>query len=113
MDVVFEHEGAVYFLDWKSDRVAGGLELLAEHVRAHYALQIKLYTLGVLRLLDVWDADAYEQRFGGHLYAFLRPLARGEAGVVFERPSFDDVTRWERELRETSFARASSQGARP
>ena len=113
VDVVFEHEGAVYFLDWKSDRVAGGLELLAEHVRAHYALQIKLYTLGVLRLLDVWDADAYEQRFGGHLYAFLRPLARGEAGVVFERPSFDDVTRWERELRETSFARASSQGARP
>ncbi|MBK6807451.1 MAG: hypothetical protein IPG81_00865 [Sandaracinaceae bacterium] len=73
------------------------------HVATHYDLQIKLYTLGVLRLLDVWDEAAYERVFGGHLYAFLRPMALGQPGVVFERPTFADVQRWERELLGMSF----------
>ncbi len=100
VDVVFEHAGRIYFLDWKSDRVAGGVESLRAHVQAHYSLQIRLYTLGVLRLLGVWDEEAYEARFGGHLYAFLRPMAESAEGVVFERPSFAEVMRWEAELRE-------------
>lgn len=112
VDVVFEHAGAVYFLDWKSDRVDGGEAALRAHVRTHYELQIKLYTLGVLRLLDVWDEDAYAQRFGGHLYAFLRPLGLGEEGVVFERPSFEDVQRWERELLSMSFGGAAAPAGR-
>jgi len=98
VDVVFEHESAIYFLDWKSDRVDGDPSVLRAHVATHYDLQIKLYTLGVLRLLEVWDEAAYERLFGGHLYAFLRPMALGQAGVVFERPTFADVQRWEREL---------------
>lgn len=106
VDVVFEHDGAIYFLDWKSDRIEGDLVALRAHVTAHYDLQIKLYTLGVLRLLDVWDEAAYERSFGGHLYAFLRPMAQGQPGVVFERPTFADVQRWERELLGTSFVTA-------
>jgi exodeoxyribonuclease V beta subunit len=98
VDAVFEHDSAIYFLDWKSDRVEGDLALLRRHVTTHYDLQIKLYTLGVLRLLEVWDEAAYERVFGGHLYAFLRPMALGQPGVVFERPTFADVQRWEREL---------------
>jgi exodeoxyribonuclease V beta subunit len=114
VDVVFEHEGAVYFLDWKSDRVDGTEAALQAHVRAHYELQIKLYTLGVLRLLDVWDADAYERRFGGHLYAFLRPLALAQPGLVFERPAFEDVQRWERDLLGQPFDGVGARGeARP
>lgn len=98
VDVVFEHDAAIYFLDWKSDRVEGDPAQLRAHVASHYDLQIKLYTLGVLRLLEVWDEAAYERVFGGHLYAFLRPMALGQPGVVFERPTFSDVQRWEREL---------------
>ena len=103
VDVVFEHDSAIYFLDWKSDRVEGDPTQLRAHVATHYDLQIKLYTLGVLRLLDVWDEAAYERVFGGHLYAFLRPMALGQPGVVFERPTFADVQRWERELLGMSF----------
>jgi len=98
VDVVFEHDSTIYFLDWKSDRIEGDAATLGAHVAAHYDLQIKLYTLGVLRLLEVWDELAYERVFGGHLYAFLRPLALGQPGVVCARPTFAEVQRWEREL---------------
>jgi exodeoxyribonuclease V beta subunit len=103
VDVVFEHDSAIYFLDWKSDRVEGDASLLRSHIAAHYDVQIKLYTLGVLRLLEVWDEATYERVFGGHLYAFLRPLALGQPAVVFERPTFTEVQRWERELLGTTF----------
>ncbi len=111
VDVVFEHDSAIYFLDWKSDRIEGDEATLRANVAAHYDLQIKLYTLGVLRLLGVWDEAAYERSFGGHLYAFLRPMALGQPGVVFERPSFADVQRWESELRSTSFVGAPEGAA--
>ena len=62
--------------------------------------------MGVLRLLGAWDQAAYERSFGGHLYAFLRPMAQQQPGVVFARPSFADVQRWERELLDTSFVGA-------
>ncbi|MBX3252011.1 MAG: hypothetical protein KF901_32845, partial [Myxococcales bacterium] len=110
IDLVFEHAGPdgtsrTYFLDWKSDRVATeeGWEALEEKVRTRYALQARLYTLGVVRLLGVHDEADYEARFGGLLYCFLRAMGRGEdaRGVVFERPRFDEVVAWERELRES------------
>lgn len=109
IDLVFEHAkgdgpARTYFLDWKSDRVPGGegWGALEQKVRTSYALQARLYTLGVLRLLGIRDEAAYEARFGGLLYCFLRAMGRSgdSGGVVFERPSFEEVVAWERELRE-------------
>jgi len=94
VDLVFEHEGRTYFLDWKSDRVPLG-ELRA-HVDQSYALQAKLYTLGLARVLRLHDEATYEERFGGLLYIFLR---HGAAGFVFDRPSWQEVTTWDTELR--------------
>ncbi|MFW6050068.1 MAG: UvrD-helicase domain-containing protein [Myxococcota bacterium] len=100
VDLVFEHDGRVYFLDWKSDRLPSWSEdAIARHVERNYALQAKLYALGVLRLLDVRDRAAYDARFGGLLYCFLRGMGEPGAGVHFERPGWDAVREWEETLR--------------
>ena len=94
VDLVFTHEGRSYFLDWKSDRVP--LPDLRAHVDASYGLQAKLYTLGLARVLRLHGEDAYEARFGGLLYVFLR---HGAQGVVFDRPTWETVKAWDEELR--------------
>ena len=110
VDLLFVRGGRVYFLDWKSDRVrrADDASLVA-HVREHYAIQARLYTLGIVRLLGVRDAASYEARFGGLLYAFLRVMGAPRvdavgawSGTTFERPRWEDVVAWEAELREAA-----------
>lgn len=103
IDLVLEHEGRVYFADWKSDLLPRyDAASVTEHVRLHYALQEQLYTLAVVRLLGLKDAAAYEARFGGSLYLFLRGLPETEEGevrgVYAARPSWADVVAWERAL---------------
>lgn len=100
VDLVFEHEGRTYFLDWKSDRLpAGDPRTIAAHVAANYALQAKLYTLGIVRLLELRSQDDLDARFGGLLYCFLRAMNAPGRGVHFERPTWSDVVAWEQELR--------------
>jgi len=102
VDLVFEHDGRTYFLDWKSDRLADARPAaIREHVDRNYALQAKLYTLGIVRLLRLTGEADYEARFGGLVYAFLRVMDAPGRGVVFDRPPWDEVVRWEAELRES------------
>ena len=98
LDLVFERDGLTYFLDWKSDRVVDDPSALQEYVRASYGLQAKLYTLGVVRMLGVGDEAAYEAQFGGLLYCFLRVMTP-HRGMIFERPTWDEVLAWDAELR--------------
>ena len=102
VDLVFEHGGRVYFGDWKSDRLAAfTAEALAAHVGAHYDLQIGLYTLALVKLLEIRDEADYEARFGGLLYLFLRAMRRdgtGVEGIHSTRPSWDEVCAFERSL---------------
>ena len=105
VDLVFAREGRTYFLDWKSDRLPewdDPAAKLAAHVELNYALQAKLYTLGIVRLLGVHDEAAYEERFGGLLYCFLRTMRAPGQGVVFQRPAWADVLSWEAELRDSA-----------
>ncbi len=100
VDLVFDHEGRTYFLDWKSDRLpSGDPRTIAAHVAANYGLQAKLYTLGIVRLLEVRGEADLEARFGGLLYCFLRAMNGEGRGVHFERPSWAEILRWEEELR--------------
>ncbi len=103
VDLVFEHAGRTYFLDWKSDRLPSfDAETIAAHVHLNYDLQARLYALGVLRMLGIRDAVDYDARFGGMVYAFVRgmePAGDGRTGVCFERPTWDEVRAWEEELR--------------
>jgi exodeoxyribonuclease V beta subunit len=100
IDLAFEHAGATYFVDWKSDSLPSyAPETLGRHVHDHYETQARLYAVAIVKLLGEKTRAHHEARFGGMLYCFLRGLdARGH-GVWAARPSWEDVQQWERELR--------------
>ena len=105
VDLVFEHDGRTYFVDWKSDRLPNwGAGAIAAHVDNAYALQARLYAIGVLRLLGLDGPEDHARRFGGLLYCFLRGMGGGGAragaeGVYFARPGWEELLAWESELR--------------
>ena len=87
IDLVFEHDRRIYWLDWKSDSCPDyEAETLARHVAAHYTLQAEIYSLALARMLGIADAADHEARFGGLVYFFLR----GGAAHV-ERPGFAEL----------------------
>ncbi|MCK5913241.1 MAG: PD-(D/E)XK nuclease family protein, partial [Desulfuromusa sp.] len=92
IDMVFEHDGRYYLLDWKSNHLGyrvedyGELALKEAMEDNLYPLQYLLYTVALNRylLLRVKDYD-YETHFGGVFYLFLRGMdgAHGEDYGVF------------------------------
>jgi exodeoxyribonuclease V beta subunit len=99
IDLVFEHQGRFFILDWKSnhlghDPASYSAEPLAEAMADHgYHLQHILYTVALDRYLRRRiPGYNYESHFGGVLYLFIRGVrpswrnADGSAsGVVFHR----------------------------
>jgi exodeoxyribonuclease V beta subunit len=99
VDLLFEHAGKLYVLDWKSDRLDGyGEPRMREHVRAHYEVQVRLYTLACARAFGLKDQAEYDARFGGLLYVFVRGLDASGAGALFRRPTHAEVLEWEGDL---------------
>ena len=103
VDLVVLHEDRVYFADWKSDMLLSyEPDLIAAHVGTHYSIQIRLYSLALVRALKINSEAAYEEAFGGLFYVFLRALTRrgtDDGGVHFERPSWADILKYEDELK--------------
>jgi exodeoxyribonuclease V beta subunit len=101
IDLVFEHDGRFYVLDWKSNHLGysaadyGPDALSAAMVEHSYHLQYLLYTLAVDRYLRYRLSHyRYETHFGGVLYAFVRGIRPDwanpdgtPAGVFHHRPS--------------------------
>jgi exodeoxyribonuclease V beta subunit len=99
IDLVFEHGGRYYVLDWKSNHLGPGpaayappavARAMAEH---GYQLQYLLYTVALHRYLQHRLPDyRYDDHFGGAIYLFVRGVrpgwqADGQAtGVHFDRP---------------------------
>ncbi len=99
LDALFEHEGRVFLLDWKSNRLPGyGPAEVAACVAEDYALQVKVYTLAVLRVMGIDTEADYEARYGGAIYVFLRGLPEG--GQWAQRPGWSDILAWKDELRD-------------
>lgn len=100
LDALFEHEGRVYLVDWKSDLLAGYEPLtLTRHVEEHYRLQAEVYGVALRRMLRPSGPDDHAARFGGILYLFLRGLdGDGRRGVHFERPDPATLDAWEAAL---------------
>lgn len=96
VDFVFEHEGLVYFADWKSDILTNWeRSSVRKHVVDNYETQAMLYSVALTKALGVSAKEAYEERFGGLLYCFMRGMAANEEGaVVFQRPAFEQIERW-------------------
>lgn len=89
IDLVFEHSGRFYIVDWKSnwlgpsaasytaDAIEGAM------LRHRYALQYHLYTLALHRYLATRQRGySYAEHFGGVFYLFVRGA---EAGVAVHR----------------------------
>jgi len=107
IDLVFEHEGRFYVLDWKSNHLGDGPDqygqthLMAAMTVNGYHLQYLLYTVAVHRYLQQRMAGyRYDTHFGGVLYLFVRGVrpgwrdAAGEAtGVYAHKPSLQMVER--------------------
>jgi len=101
IDLVFEHDGRYYILDWKSnylgdhasDYDAAALQE-AMHDNAYY-LQYLLYTVALNRYLALRVPNYdYDTHFGGVFYLFVRGVrpdwknADGtSSGVFFDRPN--------------------------
>jgi exodeoxyribonuclease V beta subunit len=92
MDMVFEHKGRFYLLDWKSNHLGYriedyGIEALKAAMMQHlYPLQYLLYTVALNRYLGLRvKGYDYASHFGGAIYVFLRGVSpeRGEEFGVF------------------------------
>ncbi|QDF99413.1 exodeoxyribonuclease V subunit beta [Azoarcus sp. DD4] len=111
VDLVFEHDGRYWVLDWKSNHLGESPadyapDRLEAAMQAHgYHLQHLLYTVALHRYLArcLPDYD-YERHFGGVLYLFVRGVrpdwqAEGiPAGVFHHRAGREVVTALDRLL---------------
>jgi ATP-dependent exoDNAse (exonuclease V) beta subunit len=97
IDLLFSWEGKTFFIDWKSNFQPDYQEATcAETVRADYSLQFAIYAIATCRFLGIDSEQAYEARFGGGLYVFLRGVPEG--GQAGARPSWGELKNWEQAL---------------
>ena len=107
IDLVFEHDGQYFILDWKSNHLgytaadygdAAVQNAMTEH---GYRLQYLLYAIAVDRYLTLRVPDyRYDTHFGGVLYLFVRGVRPSwpGAGVFFDRPQADTLRTLDRLL---------------
>ena len=94
IDLVFEHEGLWYVVDYKTNHLGDfaseydAARMAREMTDSHYYLQYHLYSLAVDRFLKrVEPGYDYETKFGGVLYLFVKGMQPGQkTGVFFEKP---------------------------
>jgi exodeoxyribonuclease V beta subunit len=101
IDLVFEHSGRFYLVDWKSNWLGATAEdytpdaMSAEMRRHHYAVQYHLYCVALHRYLAQRLGAAYDsaRHFGGVFYIFLRGVdpARPALGIWRDRPARDRI----------------------
>jgi exodeoxyribonuclease V beta subunit len=88
IDLIFEHEGRWFVVDYKSNRLDDYSSAALEEamLAKNYLLQARLYALALHRHLQIHQtAYQFEEHFGGVAYLFVRGFP--EEGVWFERPS--------------------------
>ncbi|MRW90713.1 exodeoxyribonuclease V subunit beta [Duganella sp. FT80W] len=97
-DLVFEHEGRYWILDYKSNALGGGdasyhepalIGAMAEH---RYDIQGAIYMLALHRLLQSRLGDAYDpaEQLGGAIFMFLRGIGNAQTrGCYWIAPDAD------------------------
>ena len=108
MDLVFEHAGRYYIVDYKTNWLGptpgayAAPELAKAMARDAYYLQYLVYTVALHRYLGRRVRDyRYEQHFGGIRYLFvrgMRPELGTACGVYSDRPSVELVLALDRYL---------------
>ena len=97
IDLVFEHDGRFYVVDYKSNHLGAKLDdyrpakLTVAMSHHDYFLQYHLYTLAVHRWLGRrMRGYDYDRHFGGVLYLFARGMSPdhpAQTGIFHDRPS--------------------------
>jgi len=96
IDLLFEHKGRYYILDYKSDMIGSTFEdyqteRLSEtmHERG-YVFQYHIYLVALMRFLKqkMGNAFDYDTHIGGAYYLFLRGIHEGSEhdGIYFDNP---------------------------
>ena len=107
IDLLFEANGKVWILDWKTDNLAANAalreafpeandwrdfytdEAVALHMKeAHYDIQYLCYLAAAKRLLRARLGEGAEDRLGGALYFFVRGASAGRGVAVLP---YEDV----------------------
>jgi exodeoxyribonuclease V beta subunit len=90
IDLVAEHDGRYYVIDWKSNRLGFSdadytQAAMLEHMSSHrYDLQYALYLLALHRQLKArLPGYDYDQHVGGAIYVFLRGSHHHETNGLF------------------------------
>ena len=92
LDLLFEHDGYYYVVDWKSNKLGGKVAnfstegVKAEMAKEGYFFQYLLYSAVLHRFLkeSLGKAYSWKENFGGIRYYFLRGIAAGGKAPVFE-----------------------------
>ncbi|KDE39918.1 Exodeoxyribonuclease V beta chain [Nitrincola lacisaponensis] len=94
IDLVVEHQGRYYVLDWKSNWLGVNDQAYSEDIMRQtlldkrYDLQYLLYLLALHRQLSVrLPGYDYDQHMGGAAYVFLRGSQSETQGVFFDKPA--------------------------
>ena len=91
IDLIFEHEGRYYILDWKSNDLGNSLSNYTQErlddamTNSNYHLQYLIYSIALHRYLKLVLGDSFnfDQHMGGVYYLFLRGLRSGAKSGVF------------------------------
>jgi exodeoxyribonuclease V beta subunit len=93
IDLVFEHEGRYYVLDYKSNTLGEDDSAYTDQAMGdaildkRYDLQYVLYLLALHRLLKARLPDYdYDQHIGGAVYLFLRGVESPGGGAFSDKP---------------------------
>lgn len=93
IDLVFEHEGQYYVLDYKSNALGESDSAYTDQAMGEaildkrYDLQYVLYLLALHRLLKARLPDYdYDQHVGGAVYLFLRGIEAPGNGAFVDKP---------------------------
>ncbi len=95
IDMVFEHNGRYYIIDWKSNFLGDRVEnynketLNKVMLDEYYFLQYHLYVVALNNLLSFRLNDySYERHFGGVFYIFIRGVSseKDNYGIFFDLP---------------------------
>ncbi len=104
IDLVFEHQGKYYVLDWKSNHLGDDVthyhgEALKSAMADHrYDLQYQIYALALHRFLRSRLANyQYDHHFGGVYYLFLRGMdGQSDNGIFAAKPTLEFLQEMDR-----------------
>ena len=100
IDLLFEHQGKYYILDWKSNLLPEySPDMLKQSItHSYYQMQYLIYLAALIRLikqrLNLSEEEAYE-KVGGVYYVYMRGAdpEHPENGVFFDRPGYSEISK--------------------